>query len=115
MNRIGCVDSFEIDHIKGKESRNDARKNNLRVCSRSENGMNRSLQSNNKSNYTGVYYDKNIGKYKTYITVNQKQIYLGIYTDIDKAVEIRKQEEEKYFREYSYDNSQKSLQIKSQG
>ena len=68
--------------------------------------MNRGLQSNNKTNFTGVYYDKNLGKYKAYITVNKKQIYLGIYVDINDAVKVRKEAEEKYFGEYSYENSQ---------
>lgn len=106
MDRVYISDSEEIDHINGKESRNDARKSNLRVCSHSNNMMNRGLQSNNKTNFTGVYYDKNIGKYKSYITVNKKQIYLGIYIDINDAVKARKEAEKKYFGEYSYDNSQ---------
>jgi len=106
MDRMEISDSEEIDHIGGKESRNDARKSNLRVCSHSNNMMNRGLQSNNKSNFTGVYYDKNLGKYKAYITVNKKQIYLGVYINIDDAVRVRKEAEEKYFGEYSFDNSQ---------
>ena len=106
LDRVDVIDYEEIDHIGGKETRNDARKGNLRICRHSENMMNRGLQSNNKTNFTGVYYDKNLGKYKVYITVNKKQIYLGIYVDINDAVKVRKEAEEKYFGEYSYENSQ---------
>ena len=107
MNRLNASDGQEIDHIGGNTTRNDARKCNLRICSHSENMMNRGLQSNNKTNYTGVYYDKKAKKYKSYITVNKKQIYLGLYQDINDAIEIRKEAEQKYFQKYSYDNSQK--------
>lgn len=39
--------------------------------------------------------------------VNYKDIYLGYYKDFDEAVKVRKEAEEKYFGEYSYDNSQR--------
>lgn len=107
LGRLGLCDGKEVDHIGGRSTRNDARKNNLRVCSHSENMMNRGLQINNKTNYTGIYYDKNFGKYKAYITVDKKQIYLGIYNDIKEAIKVRKEAEEKYFGEYSYEYSQK--------
>lgn len=107
MNRVDeASDNKEIDHINGNESRNDNRKSNLRVCSRSNNAMNRGLQSNNKSNYTGVYYDKNLCKYKAYITINKKQIYLGIFSNKKDAIKVRKEAEDEYFGEYSYENSQ---------
>lgn len=108
MNRINKgSDKQEIDHIHGKSSRNDSRKENLRICTRSNNGMNRGLQSNNKSKYSGIYYDKNIGKYKVNITVNKNQMYLGVFNNIDEAIKVRKEAENKYFGEYSYEVSQK--------
>ena len=35
----------------------------------------------------------------------QKRITLGYFNDFDDAVKARKNAEEKYFGEYSYDNS----------
>ncbi len=38
----------------------------------------------------------------------QKRITLGYFNDFDDAVKARKNAEEKYFGEYSYDNSIKT-------
>ena len=35
--------------------------------------------------------------YRAYITVNRKQIPLGVYDDISKAIAVRKEAEKKYF------------------
>ena len=40
-----------------------------------------------------------------YISKNNETIYLGRYFDKDDAIKARKEAEEKYFGEYSYDNS----------
>ena len=39
------------------------------------------------------------------INVNGKTLYLGYYKSFNDAVAARKAGEEKYFGEYSYDNS----------
>ncbi len=41
------------------------------------------------------------------IFINGKGIHLGRFTNFDEAVKARKRAEEKYFGEYSYDNSMK--------
>lgn len=105
MDRLKVHDGLLVDHIGGEQTRCDARKYNLRVCSRSNNAMNRRAQSNNKSGYPGIYYDKNIKKYKVSLTVNRKQMYFGCFDEIELAIKARKEAEEKYFGEYSYDNS----------
>ncbi len=38
-----------------------------------------------------------------------KQIYLGAYDNLDDAIKARKKAENEYFKEYSYNNSQKGL------
>ena len=104
LNRINANDDFEIDHIYGRESRNDSRKFNLRVCTHSDNMKNRGLQSNNKTGVTGVYFDDNIGKYIAYITVDKKRIYLGIFDSLIDAKRKREIFEIQYFKEYRYKN-----------
>lgn len=103
MHRL-FIDSRYVDHINSNTS--DNRKNNLRTATKSQNGMNRDLQSNNTSGNTGVYWNKQTSKWIAYITVNREHIYLGSFNDFKDAVKTRKEAEEKYFGEYSYDNSQ---------
>ena len=100
-----------IDHIGGTETANDNRKENLRIPSDelsfdSYNQMNKQIQSNNKSGCPGVCWHKRDQVWEVHISINKKQIYLGRYKDFDEAVAVRKAAEEKYFGEYSYDNSQ---------
>lgn len=96
-----------VDHKYGKDTRNDNRKSNLRVCTNQENCMNKYLSINNTSGVAGVSFHKKLNKWKSYITINNKQIHLGLFKDFEDAVKARKEAEEKYFGEFSYDNSMK--------
>lgn len=98
---------IQIDHIKGKNTRNDNRKSNLRVCTASQNCMNKGLRTDNTSGVTGVYWYKPQNKWVVKICVNQKDIHIGYFDNFEDAVKARKEAEEKYFGEYSYDNSMK--------
>lgn len=106
---LDCKGNAQIDHIHGKNTRNDNRKSNLRICTRSQNGMNRGLLPNNTSGVTGVTWHKRKNKWTAQITINHKQISLGAFINFDDAVKARKQAEEKYFGEWSYDNSVKEI------
>lgn len=99
-------DEFDIDHKHGVNTRNDNRKEeNLRIVTRTQNAMNSGLQSNNTSGVTGVSWCSTYDKWIARITVNKKRIYLGSFDNFEDAVMIRKRAEEKYFGEFSYDNS----------
>lgn len=100
---VDCFDHFEVDHKNHKEF--DNRKTNLRVCSHLDNMKNQILGRNNKSGITGVEWHKATQKWMARICVNGESKYLGVYSNIKDAINVRKQAEEKYFREYSYDNS----------
>lgn len=95
-----------IDHIHGKETRNDNRKSNLRFATNSQNCINICLKSNNSSGCTGVTWNKRSNKWHARITYNKQEIHLGFYTNFEDAVNARKKAEEKYFGEWSYDYSQ---------
>lgn len=99
-------EKIDVDHIHGKKTRNDNRKENLRLATRSQNNMNSALSKNNTTGVTGVYFDRNAKKWTASIMVNYKTIYLGLFDTFEEAVKTRKKAEEKYFGEYSYDNSQ---------
>lgn len=96
---------IQVDHINHQKL--DNRKCNLRIVNNSKNQMNRSLMSNNKSGVTGVVWHKRDNIWEAYITVDYKRIYLGRFEKFEDAVKARKEAEEKYFGEYSYDNSMK--------
>lgn len=99
---------YEVDHIRGENTRNDNRKSNLRIVTKSQNSMNKGLQSNNKSGVTGVYFDKTFNKWCSQITFNKKHINLGYFKNFKDAVRARNEAEQKYFGEYSYTHSQQS-------
>ena len=72
-----------IDHLDGNPLNNQ--KNNLRICTQSENLRNRNCNINNTSGFKGVYWHKITKKWMSYITINKKSLYLGIYTNPIKA------------------------------
>ena len=95
---MDCPDDMIVDHIN--HNRLDNRKCNLRICTQHQNSMNQNKRSNNTSGYTGVLWDKAKNKWMARIKVNYKQIFLGYYDTLEKAIEVRKQAEIKYFGEY---------------
>lgn len=105
---MGCDnDNLYIDHIHGNKTRNDNRKSNLRIATPSQNIMNKPLLKNNTSGVTGVSWNKRKGRWESYITIDDKRKGLGYFSNFNDAVAARKAAEEKYFGEYSYDNSVK--------
>ena len=101
------MNEFDIDHIK-TENKFDNRKFNLRKVNRSQNNSNKIMKKNNNSGIVGVHWHSRDNVWEAWIRKNKKDIYLGRF-DPDKfedAVKARKAAEEKYFGEYSYDNSQ---------
>lgn len=106
MHRLimDCIeDKISVDHINHVQY--DNRKDNLRLTTQSQNTMNRSLGKNNKSGVTGVYFDNHSNKWAAEIKINRKKISLGHFKEFNDAVAARKEAEEKYFGEFSYDNS----------
>jgi hypothetical protein len=104
MHRLLFPESEKVDHIK--HINNDNRKSELRPVTASQNCMNRGLLSNNTSGITGVSYSKTENRWIAHIAINNEQ-YQKRFIKFDDAVKQRKEWEEKYFGEYSYDNSMK--------
>ena len=108
MHRIimGVFDeNIDVDHKNGSDTTTDNRKYNLRIATRSQNNMNKSIMRTNTSGVTGVSWHKNYGKWRSYIKKDGKQIDLGYYDDFDEAVKARKEAEKFYFGKWSYDES----------
>lgn len=95
----------QIDHINGNTL--DNRKQNLRVVTSQQNGMNSAIRKDNTSGVTGVGWDKSRNIWYARIQYNNRQIYLGYYTNFEDAVKARIKAENKYFGEYGYNNSRK--------
>lgn len=91
--------AFILDHIN--RNRLDNRKSNLRYATSQENARNKSIQKNNTSNIPGVSWRKDRNKWRSYITVDSKQISLGLYENKKDAIAARKAAEEKYFGEFT--------------
>lgn len=72
-----------VDHIDGDRLNNT--KANLRTVNRGENARNRKMHEGNASGFKGVSFNKPLGKYTAYITLNYKSIYLGAYTTAEAA------------------------------
>ena len=99
----------EVDHIHGKNSRRDNRKGNLRVVTHSQNNINKGIRANNTSGVTGVDYVKRLNKWRARISLDNRNMVIGLFDDKNDAIIARENAEEKYFGEYSYKNSMEDL------
>jgi len=96
-------DNEFIDHKN--RVRNDCRRENLRLCTRTENNRNTSKQINTTSMYKGVYWNKNKRKWHSRIMVNRKTIHLGYFDyEIDAAIAYNKASL-KFYGEYATINA----------
>lgn len=82
------------DHENGIGT--DNRWLNLRDTDFLQNSKNQRRRKDNSTGCTGVNWSKRDKKYIARICVNYKQIYLGFYEDLNKAIEARKEAEVKY-------------------
>ena len=84
----------QLDHINGVKD--DNRIENLRSVSNSENLKNQKLRSSNTSGHMGVTWRPKALKWTAQITINNRQVYLGVFTKKDDAIAARKAAEIKY-------------------
>ncbi|MBO5567402.1 MAG: hypothetical protein J6A79_00405 [Clostridia bacterium] len=93
----------KVDHINHQKE--NACKANLRIVTTVQNCQNQALSKNNSSGCTGVNYNKRRSKWISRLMKNGFSYFLGAFDTFEEAVAARKAAEEKYFGEYSYDNS----------
>lgn len=74
---------YYTDHIN--RNKLDNRRINLRTVTKSQNAFNTKLNSNNKSGYKGIYWDKFTNKWRAEIKLNYKKISLGRYSTLKGA------------------------------
>jgi len=95
---------LDVDHIDHNGLNN--RRNNLRICSRSENNWNQSLDEQTKSK--GVYWDWQRGKWRAYISQFNKRYELGRFEDKTDALRAYDLAAIRLFGEFSFTNFPKS-------
>ena len=76
-----------IDHINGKKD--DNRLKNLRDVSRSSNQHNMPARINNGVGCPGVSWSNSTRKWRARITVQHKEIYLGVFPSLTEAISAR--------------------------
>ena len=75
----------QVDHINHNTI--DNQKENLRLCTGSQNSHNQGKRSNNTSGYKGVCRHKASGKWQAQISLSGKKIYLGNFATKEEAYE----------------------------
>ena len=96
---MDCPEDKVVDHINREKNNN--RKENLRICSQSENCKNLSISKRNKTGMTGITWHKASSKWQARITTNGKRINLGVFNNLEDAKQARLEAELKYFGEFS--------------
>jgi len=91
-----------VDHIN--KDTLDNRKCNLRICTNSQNQMNRGKAKNNKSGFKGVHWSKESNKWRAQIRLAGKCKHLGLFIDILDAVQAYNEASIKYHGEFGYQN-----------
>ena len=84
----------QVDHIDHDRTNN--KWDNLREVSNTENSKNTSVSKNSSTKINGVSFMKSRNKYRASITVNRKQIHLGLFDDIASAIQARADADIKY-------------------
>lgn len=67
----------------------DNRKNNLRICTKSQNMHNRGPQSNNTSGYKNIYWAKDKQKWTVEIKLEGKKYHIGRWSSLNEAIKYR--------------------------
>jgi hypothetical protein len=69
--------NMQIDHINHDTL--DNKRGNLRLCTKSQNMMNKKCYHNNTSGYKGVHWNPQNSKWRAQIQFNKKKKHLGYY------------------------------------
>ena len=96
---IDIPDGLEVDHINLNKS--DNRRSNLRICTRTENIINRLVQRNNSSGFKGVVWHKRIEKFQARIGVGKKRLHLGYFDNALDAAKAYNNSAKQYHGQFS--------------
>ena len=93
---------MQVDHIDGNGLNNC--RENLRICTQSQNNGNYRISARNKSGFKGVSWHKKTGKWRatlaTYM-LDKKQQYLGVFENKEDAAKAYNEAAKVYFGEFA--------------
>lgn len=97
-----------VDHADRNGLNNQ--RENLRICSDTQNQANRRTQSNSKSGYKGVFLRKEGGKrrWRAIIYMSGRRFYIGYFKSAEEAAVAYNQAATKIFGEFAHLNKIKS-------
>jgi hypothetical protein len=99
---MGIERDCMVDHKDGNGLNNT--RDNLRKCTRSQNGMNRCINKNSFSGFKGVTRDNPANKWRARISVKGMQIFLGNYFCVIKAARAYDEAAVKYHGDFANTN-----------
>jgi hypothetical protein len=99
---MGANEGEVVDHINGNCL--DNRRDNLRICNNSQNGLNAKKPKNNSTGEKCVYFNKARKKWYVRTRVNSKDMFRGYFKTFDEAVSIRDEIFSKHHGEFARTN-----------
>ena len=104
MHRVilGAKSTEAVDHKNGDGL--DNRRENIRLATSQLNQANRGINGNKTSHFKGVYFCKNVSKWRAKITVNKKTIDLGVHNREEDAANAYDVMAESIFGEFALTN-----------
>lgn len=96
---MGDPPGMLVDHINGDPS--DNRRENLRVCSKTENNRNASIRRHNALGIKGVYFDPRRETYRAQIVVDGKKMHLGSFKTAPEAKDRYDSAAKHFHREFA--------------
>jgi hypothetical protein len=94
----GSWPTLMLDHING--DRADNRIANLRLANQTEQNANSKIRKDNSSGIRGVYFAKDIKRWRAQINVRSKWIHLGSFADFEQAKDAYEEAAFRYFGEF---------------
>ena len=87
------------DHLDGNPQNNT--RQNLRVATKEQNAYNSKIRKNNTSGFRNVHWCERDKNWSTYINVNKKRKYLGIFSTPEEAYDVYCKASKQYHGDFS--------------